>query len=89
MGTMPLLEGVVVPDGFELPPGYVRHYQVTDDGERLPAILMFSPDYAWVDESGAAIPLPESRVVPPELAPPGMPIEILRVPEREASRAMW
>ena len=69
-----------MPDDFELPEGYVRHYQATDDGESLPAILMFHPDYEWLDENGDAIALPEDRIVPPELAPPGMPIEMLELP---------
>ena len=34
LGTDPIKRGIVVPEGFELPPGYVRHYQTTDDGER-------------------------------------------------------
>jgi hypothetical protein len=73
-GTEPLRRGLVVPDDFELPQGYVRHYQTTDDGERLPPILMFHPDYRPVGEDGSPIPLPADRVVPPELAPPGFPI---------------
>jgi hypothetical protein len=80
-GTDPIKRGIVVPDDFELPPGYVRHYQATDDGRRLPAILMFHPDYDWVDESGAPIVVPEDGVVPPELAPAGLPLEMLEVPE--------
>ncbi|CAG0987254.1 hypothetical protein MYXO_02197 [Myxococcaceae bacterium] len=80
-GTMPLRGGIVVPEDFELPPGYVRHYQNTDDGERLPAILMFSPDYEWVDETGAVIALPDDGIVPPEMAPPGLAIQMLVVPE--------
>ena len=74
-GTEPLKRGLIVPDDFELPPGYVRHYQTTDDGRRLPPILMFHPDYRPVGPDGKPIPLPADRVVPPELAPPGFPIE--------------
>src|SRR5262249_58424045 len=48
-GTKPIKRGIVVPDEFDLPPGYVRHYQATDDCERLPSLLMFSPDYDRVD----------------------------------------
>jgi hypothetical protein len=59
------------------PEGYVRHYQTTDDGRRLPPILMFHPDYEGVDAAGNPIALPEDRIVPPEMAPPGMPIERL------------
>jgi hypothetical protein len=80
-GTDPPKIGIVVPEGFELPEGYVRHYQVTDDGQALPPILMFHPDYDWVDERGVHVEASESGVVPPELAPPGMPIEMLELPE--------
>jgi len=79
-GTDPLERGILVPEDFELPEGYVRHFQATDDGEGLPAILMFHPDFEWLDENGDAIALPEDRIVPPELAPPGMPIEMLELP---------
>jgi hypothetical protein len=85
MGTKPTKIGIVVPDDFELPEGYVRHFQASEDGELLPAILLFHPDFEWVDDAGEPIPLPPDRVVPPELAPPGMPIEMLEVrePQRE------
>jgi hypothetical protein len=79
-GTKPLKQGLIVPEGYELPPGYVRHYQTTDDGQQLKAILMFHPDYQPVDANGQPIPLPENRVVPPELAPPGFPMDVLEVP---------
>jgi len=80
-GTKPMKRGIVVPEDFELPPGFVRHYQSTDDGERVAAILMFHPDYAPKDESGQPIPLPENRVVPEQMAPRGMPIQMLQLPE--------
>ena len=80
LGTDPLKRGILVPEDFELPEGYVRHFQATDDGEGLPAILMFHPDFEWLDENGVPIALPEDRIVPPELAPPGMPIEMLELP---------
>ena len=80
-GTKPIKRGIVVPEDFELPPGFVRHYQATDDGQRLRAILMFHPDYKPVDEHGVPIPLPDDRVVPADMAPPGLPIEMLAVPE--------
>src|SRR5205823_6989544 len=76
-GTKPVKRGIIVPDGFELPEGYVRHYQTTDDGRRLPPILMFHPDYEGVDADGKPIPLPEDRIVPPEMAPHGMPLRTL------------
>ena len=69
-----------MPDDFELPEGYVRHYQATDDGELLPPILMFHPDFEFFDENGQPIELPEDLIVPPELAPPGMPIVPLELP---------
>lgn len=81
-GTNPPKSGIIVPEDFELPEGYVRHYQVTDDGQRLEPILMFSPDYQFVDASGNPIKLPEDLVVPPELAPPGLPLRMLEVPKR-------
>ncbi len=80
-GTKPIKQGIVVPEDFELPPGYVRHYQATDNGERVKPILMFHPDYKPTDADGKPVELPESRVVPPEMAPPGMPIDILELPE--------
>jgi hypothetical protein len=76
-GTDPIKKGIIVPEDFELPPGYVRHYQVTDDGERLPAILMFSPDHPPLDASGQPMKVPENRIVPPEMAPPGLAIQML------------
>jgi hypothetical protein len=80
LGTDPPKTGIVVPEDFELPEGYVRHYQATDDGESLPAILMFHPDYEWRDENGDVMPLPPDLIVPPELAPPGMPTVPLAIP---------
>lgn len=80
-GTDPPKPGVIVPDDFVLPEGYLRHHQTTDDGQQLPPILMFHPDYEWVDADGRAIALPADRVVPAELAPPGLAVEILHVPK--------
>jgi hypothetical protein len=79
-GTSPPLHGIAVPDNFVLPEGYVRHHQVTDDGEPIEPVLMFSPDYTFYDESGRPLDLPEDRVVPPELAPPGLPIRPIEIP---------
>ncbi len=81
-GTKPVKRGLVVPDDFPLPEGYVRHYQTTDDGEQLPPILMFHPDYDFVNERGEPIAVPADRVVPFELAPPGLPNRTLDVFER-------
>lgn len=79
-GTSPPLKGLAVPEDFVLPPGYVRHHQVTDAGEPIEAILMFSPDYVFRDAAGNVIPIPEDRVVPPEMAPPGLPIREIEIP---------
>lgn len=79
-GTSPPLSGLAVPEGFALPPGYVRHYQATDAGERIEPILMFSPDFEFLDARGNPIPLPANRVVPPHLAPPGLPLRTVRIP---------
>jgi len=79
-GTDPVKVGLVVPEDFELPEGYMRHYQVTDDGRRMQPILMFSPDYEFVDASGQPVEIPEDGIVPPEMAPPGMPVRTLEVP---------
>jgi hypothetical protein len=79
-GTRPPLVGLAVPENFELPPGYVRHYQATDDGQRIEPILMFSPDYQLLDVSGRPIGMPKDRVVPPELAPPDLPIRRIAIP---------
>jgi hypothetical protein len=76
-GTDPPKRGIRVPEGFVLPEGYARYYQSTDNGKTLPAILIFHPDYDWIDGNGDAIALPKNGIVPPELAPPGMPIEVL------------
>lgn len=78
-GTSPPLEGLAVPDDFDLPQGYVRHHQVTDGGVPIEPILMFSPDFTLYDAQGRAIPMPANRVVPPELAPPGLPPRRVRV----------
>lgn len=74
LGTEPPKRGMAVPEDFQLPPGYVRHYQAADDGRRVEPILMFHPDHHPVAADGTPIPLPADRVVPPELAPPGFPI---------------
>ena len=86
-GTRPALVGIAVPEDFVLPEGYVRHYQATDDGQRIEAILMFAPDHQFVDASGQPIVVPKDRVVPPELALPGMPVRRIVIPApTDASR---
>ena len=79
-GTRPPLVGLAVPDYFVLPEGYVRHYQATDDGQRIEPILMFAPDYQIFDSENQPIEMPKDRVVPPELAPPGFPIRRIVIP---------
>ena len=72
-GEKRIQRGLIVPDGYVLPPGYVRHYQTTDDGEQLPPILKFHPDHV---PPGA----PRDGIVPPELAPRDMPQTWLEPP---------
>lgn len=79
-GTSPPMVGLAVPEDFALPQGYVRHHQVTDDGQPLEAILMYSPDYVLRDAAGRVIPMPDDRVVPPDMAPPGLPIRQIEIP---------
>ena len=80
-GTSPPLEGLAVPEDYVLPEGYVRHYQSTDDGQPIHPILMYSPDYEFLDANGNPIAIPEDRVVPPEHAPPGLPGNIIDIPQ--------
>ena len=80
-GTSPPMDGLGVPEDFPLPEGYVRHHQVTDQGEPIEAILMFSPDFDFFDEAGNPVVIPENRVVPPELVPPGIPVHVVTVPK--------
>lgn len=79
-GTSPPLQGLAVPDGFDLPEGYVRHHQVTDQGVPIEPILMFAPGFVLRDAQGRPVALPADRVVPPAYAPPGMPLRQARVP---------
>ena len=50
------------------------------DDQRIEAILMFSPDYQFFDAAHRPIAIPPDRVVPPELAPQGLPIRRIVVP---------
>jgi hypothetical protein len=86
-GTKPPLLGLAVPEDFVLPPGYVRHHQATDDGQRIEAILMFAPGLQLLDAAQQPIAMPADRVVPPELAPPGLPIRRIVVPAPTAPAA--
>ncbi len=80
-GTRPPLIGLAVPEDFVLPEGYVRHHQATDDGQRIEAILMFAPDRQFCDAANRPIAVPANRVVPPEFAPPGLPIRLIVLPK--------
>jgi hypothetical protein len=79
-GTSPPLEGLAVPEDYPLPEGYVRHHQFTDEGVAIEPILMFAPDFTLLDANGRPITMPADRVVPPELAPPDLPIRRVRIP---------
>lgn len=79
-GTRPPKVGLAVPEGFDLPDGYVRHHQATDDGQRIEAILMFAPDRTIYDANHQPIAVPADRVVTPELAPKGLPIRHIVIP---------
>lgn len=79
-GTSPPLVGLAVPDDFVLPEGYVRHHQATDDGQAIEPILMYSPDYEFLDAAGQPVAIPVDRVVPASHAPAGLPIRQIRIP---------
>ena len=85
-GTRPPLVGLAVPDDFVLPDGYVRHYQATDDGQRIEPVLMFSLDRPRLDAAGRPLLGREERVVPPELAPPGLPLRRIVIPPADPGR---
>jgi hypothetical protein len=80
-GTDPIKVGLVVPRDYALPQGFIRHHQITDDGRRVEPILMFSPDYEFVDASGQPVAIPEDAIVPAEMAPPGLPLRVLAMPK--------
>jgi hypothetical protein len=42
---------------------------------------MFHPDYELLDANGNPVPLPEDRIVPPDMVPKGMPIRKLDDPD--------
>jgi len=79
-GTSPPLVGLAVPEDFVLPEGYVRHHQATDDGQAIEPILMYSPDYEFLDAAGQPVAIPADRVVPASHAPAGLPIRQIRIP---------
>lgn len=80
-GTKPVRGGLLVPDDYVLPPGFVRHVQTTDDGRQLPPILMFHPDFHPTDARGRPVEVPLDRIVPPELSPPDLPQRWLEPPQ--------
>jgi len=80
-GTSPPMIGLAVPENYVLPEGYVRHFQATDDGQRIEPILMYSPDFNFFDSAGRQIVIPENRVVPDNMAPPGLVIRPIKIPE--------
>ena len=86
-GTSPPLVGLAVPDDYVLPEGYVRHHQATDDGQAIEPILMYSPDYEFLDAAGQPVAIPADRVVPPGQAPPGLPVRQVRIPPPVAAGA--
>ncbi|MGW8392557.1 hypothetical protein [Pseudoduganella sp. HUAS MS19] len=79
-GTNPPLVGLAVPKDFVLPPGYVRHHQVTDDGQTIEPVLMFAPDFQLYDAANRPLDMPKDRIVPPELAPSGLPLRRIVIP---------
>lgn len=80
-GTKPPMIGLAVPEDFVLPPGYVRHHQSTDDGQDIEPILMYAPDHPrFVDASRQPIGSTRDRIVPPEQAPPGLPLRKVVIP---------
>jgi len=87
-GTSPPLVGLAVPEDYALPEGYVRHFQATDDGQAIEPILMYSPDYEFLDAAGQPIAIPADRVVRVAQAPAGLPIRQVRIPPpREPDRS--
>jgi hypothetical protein len=80
-GTSPPMIGLAVPDDYVLPQGYVRHFQATDDGQRIEPILMYSPDFEFFDSAGQSINIPDNRVVPDNMAPPGLAIRPIKIPD--------
>ncbi len=87
-GTSPPLVGLAVPDDYVLPEGYVRHFQATDDGQRIEPILMYSPDFEFFDSAGKRIEIPEDRVVPPSRHRPDLPIRLIEIPPPARAREL-
>jgi hypothetical protein len=79
-GTRPPRPGVIVPANYQLPEGFARHYQTTDDGRQLAPVLVVAPGYEIVDDAGDPVALTDDRIVPPEYAPPDLPVQMLDIP---------
>lgn len=79
-GTRPPRSGVIVPADYQLPEGFARHYQTTDDGRQLAPVLVVAPGYEILDDAGDPVALMDDRIVPPEYAPPDLPVQMLEVP---------
>jgi hypothetical protein len=82
-GTSPPLIGIAVPEDYDLPAGYVRHYQATDDGQPIEAILMYAPDHRFFDDQGNEIEVPVDRVVPADRLPAGLLPRAVEIPAAE------
>ena len=79
-GTRPPLVGLAVPEDFALPEGYVRHYQATDDGQRIEPILMFSPDHQFVDAAASRSRSRRTASCRRSSPRPGLPIRRIVIP---------
>ncbi len=77
----PFRIGVVVPDDYVLPVGYVRHYQMNEDGTPLPPILMYHPDFYSMVDAGIDNLIPNDLIVPGDQLPPGLKPLMLEVPK--------
>ena len=54
--------------------------RVAPQGQRIEAVLMFSPDHPPLDAAGRPLAVPADRVVTPALAPAGFPIRFVVIP---------
>jgi hypothetical protein len=84
-GSRPPRSGVIVPPDYELPEGFARHYQTTDDGRRLDPVLIVAPGYEIFDDEGEPVDLMDDRIVPPEYAPLDLPLQLLEVSDERAA----
>jgi hypothetical protein len=58
----------------------------TEEAPAAAGDLDVSPRRPDGSEHGVPVPLPDNRVVPPEMASPGLPIEMLEVPNSEGAQ---